>query len=190
MALGIRLGPFRASSSGRVGAGVGPFSAYAGGRGGGGCAPLIGLMLVIGLIVVAVMWPLSLWGHAIHLTPSWSQLMDRDQDWMHRHYPLVGLRYVGAALLLLPAVAILAVPILRAADRHREERHRQAQAAYEQWLASPPPPLQAPARFTQSWIANNVPSLHPGQVPALLAELRSRGWTDEKIAMRIRPYLP
>lgn len=232
MALGVRLGPFRVSSSGRVGVSAGPFSVSGGGRrrrkrggGGGGVGPIGALFLisvVIAVVVVVVMWPLSLWGHAIHLTPSWHQLMNRNHVWMHEHYPLVGLRYVGAAFLLLLVIAAAAVPFLRlavrqAAEREREadahaaeqqrqaaavaaerdrrisaqsqERQRQADLAHQQWLAGPAPPLQMPGRFTQNWLAANVPALHPGQVPPLLDELRARGWTDERIQARVAPLL-
>jgi hypothetical protein len=61
--------------------------------------------------------------------------------------------------------------------------------AHQRWLESPPPPLQLPARFTQGWIEENVPYLHPGQVPVLIDELHARGWKDERIAQRVAPYL-
>jgi hypothetical protein len=60
---------------------------------------------------------------------------------------------------------------------------------YNRWLTSPPPSLALPGRFTQNWIEANVPLLHPGQVPALMAELRARGWTDDWIAQRVRPFI-
>jgi hypothetical protein len=147
-----------------------------------------------GIVVFLVMWPLSLWGHAIHLTPSWHQLMHRDKAWLHEHYPLVGLRYVIAAILLIAALVALLGPIStrmneRAAERAAEERRREAEA-FRAWLAAPAPPLAFPARFTQNWLAENVPYLHPGHVPLLLAELRARGWTDTRIEQRVIPYLP
>lgn len=46
-----------------------------------------------------------------------------------------------------------------------------------------------PGRFTENWLAANVPNLHPGQVPALLKELRARGWSDERIEARVQRYL-
>src|SRR4051794_7954844 len=86
---------------------------------------LIGLLFLLALAFTVVMWPLSLWGHAIHLTPSWHQLMNRDHDWMHKHYPLVGLRYVGAAVLLTIAVYYLASLTRRATQERTPEPHRE-----------------------------------------------------------------
>jgi hypothetical protein len=137
--------------------------------------------------------------------------MHRDHTWMHKHYPLVGLRYVGAAVLLILTLAVLSMPLLasakkraaeqqrlaseQAAKREQQARERaaeqahQARIAHEQWLADPPPPLQLPGRFTQTWITQHVPHLHPGQVPVLITELRRRGWTDPDIDQRVMPYI-
>jgi hypothetical protein len=136
------------------------------------------------------MWPLSLWGHAIHLTPSWHQLMNRDHRWMHEHYPLVGLRYVGAFALLVLVLSPALIWMRDELRRHAVEQQRQAELAHQEWLSSPPPPLPLPGRFTQKWIEENVPYLHPGQVPVLMEELHARGWTDRRIAQRVEPYLP
>ena len=78
----------------------------------------------------------------------------------------------------------------RLAQEEVAERQRQAHLARERWLAGPPPPLQFPGRFTQNWIAEHAPNLHPGQVPVLLTELRRRGWTETDIEQRFVPYLP
>jgi len=72
----------------------------------------------------------------------------------------------------------------------RQQRVEQERAAREAWLAGPPPPLSLPSRFTQQWLEEHVPSLHPGQVPVLLREMRARGWTEQRIADRVRPLLP
>jgi hypothetical protein len=77
-----------------------------------GCGALIVAVLVVGAIIFAVMWPLSLWGHALHLTPSWHQLMHRDKAWLHHHYPLVGLRYLAAAAILLAVTVTVVVTVL------------------------------------------------------------------------------
>jgi hypothetical protein len=179
-----------------MGVRAGPVSWYGGGRRGndsGLLGPLIGIAVVVGIVVVVVMWPLSLWGHAIHLTPSWHQLMHRNKAWMHTHYPLVGLRYLGAAVLLAVAAAIALAPVAKrltmiAAERRADEERAQTEA-YRDWLEAPPPPLAFPGRFTQNWIADNVPQLHPGQVQGLRAELKARGWSDDRIAQRVTPYL-
>lgn len=190
MSMRVRLGPVSVSSRGRVGANVGPFSVYGGGGGGGFFGPMIAVALVLGAVFVAVMWPLSLVGHAAGLTPSWHQLMNRDHAWMHEHYPLVGLRYGVVLVVVAVALAVASVPILRALREHAAEQQRLADLEYQQWLDGPPPPLAVPSRFTQRWIEENVPSLHPGQVPVLLGEMRARGWTDVRIQERVGPYLP
>ena len=69
-----------------------------------------------------------------------------------------------------------------AAKQRREE-------ALQRWLTGPPPPLALPARFSHGWWASNLPGMHPGQVPILLAEMRARGWTNERIQQRVGPYL-
>lgn len=81
-----------------------------------GCGALIIAILVVGAIVFAIMWPLSLWGHALHLTPSWHQLMHRDKAWLHHHYPLVGLRYLAAAGALLAVVLVVMLGVVAASE--------------------------------------------------------------------------
>jgi hypothetical protein len=78
----------------------------------------------------------------------------------------------------------------------KEKRAEQAAArararaeAQQRWLQAPPPTLYVPARFSEQWFAKNVPRLHPGQVPTLFAELKARGWTQQKIAQRLGRYL-
>jgi hypothetical protein len=216
----VRMGPVSVSSRGRVGLRAGPVSMYGGGRrrssSSGGSGALIGVLIAIAIAVFAIMWPLSLWGHVIHLTPSWHQLMNRNHAWEHQHYPLVGLRYIGAAALLvgLLIAGLLATAIparakaqQRAAEEQRiahertveeqrehrmqvAEEQRRARIAHEAWLAGPPPVLLFPGRFTQNWIAQHCPGLHPGQLPVLLEELHRRGWSDSDIERRVEPYLP
>jgi hypothetical protein len=229
MGMRVRIGPFSVSSRGRVGVHAGPVSVYGGGRrrrnsgGSGAGAGCLGLLIALAVIVFVVMWPLSLVGHAVGLTPSWHQLMNRDHVWEHQHYPLVGLRYLGAAGIVLLALGAVLVPLvilagkrqderdrmaaLQAAERERlaaaeeaerkrlakeqaAELDRRAREAHETWLAAPPPRLNLPGRFTQNWIAKNVPELHPGQVPVLMEELKRRGWTDDDIRSRVLQYVP
>jgi hypothetical protein len=90
-----------------------------------GFGMLIVAVLVVGAIIFAVMWPLSLWGHALHLTPSWHQLMHRDKAWLHHHYPLVGLRYLAAAGALLTVVLVVVLGVVAVgeiAERRSLER--------------------------------------------------------------------
>lgn len=151
---------------------------------------MIAAMVAIAVVVVVVMWPLSLFGHAIGLTPSWHQLMNRDHTWMHHHYALVGLRYLGAAAIVLALLALLAIPFVRSSRQRAEERRQRARAAFAEWLAGPPPALEMPGRFTAKWIAQNVPTLHPGQVPVLVEEMTRRGWSSADIERRVVPYIP
>src|SRR4051794_32791356 len=186
------MGPLSVSSRGRVGVSAGPVSWSGGGSSRRSGDPgLMAWLFLLVLIIVAVMWPLSLWGHALHLTPSWHQLMHRNKAWMHEHYPLVGLRYLLATVLLAAATFLAIRPLLamqteRVAAR-QAETERQRVAAYRAWLKAPPTPVVFPGRFTQNWIEANVPGLHPGQLPSLIAELHARGWTDERIAQRVEP---
>jgi hypothetical protein len=150
---------------------------------------MIAAIVVIAVVVVAVMWPLSLFGHAIGLTPSWHELMNRDHHWMHQHYALVGLRYLGAATILLVVATVFAIPLLRSSGRRAAQRRQRSRAAYADWLAGPPPALEMPGRFTAKWIAENVPTLHPGQVPVLVEEMRRRGWSAAEIERRVEPYV-
>jgi hypothetical protein len=78
---------------------------------------------------------------------------------------------------------------MRVADERAAERKRQQAEAYRRWLDSPAEPLIFPARFTQTWLEENVPQLHPGQVPMLTDEMRARGWTDARIQQRVAPYV-
>jgi hypothetical protein len=194
MSLRVRMGPFSVSSRGRVGVSAGPVSWSGGGARRSNEPGLVAWLFGAAIVVVLVMWPLSLWGHAIRLTPSWHQLMHRDKAWMHEHYPLVGLRYLVAAIILIAVAIAVLGPIFRrlderAAERADEQRRFEAEA-FQRWLDSPPPPMAFPGRFTQNWLAENVPYLHPGQVPMLMAELRARGWSDARINQRVAPYLP
>lgn len=59
----------------------------------------------------------------------------------------------------------------------------------EAWLKAPPPQLILPHRFTQNWFQENAASIHPGQARALVAELRSRGWSQDDIERRAKPHL-
>ena len=53
----------------------------------------------------------------------------------------------------------------------------------------PPPPVELPARVTNKWLAANVPHMHQAQIPAFLAQLRSRGWTEAKISQSVLPLV-
>jgi hypothetical protein len=139
------------------------------------------------------MWPLSTLGHALHVTPSWHQLMHRDKSWLHEHYPLVGLRYVATAVVAGVLATAALRPLIRhqsklAAERLQRQQEEEAEAL-RHWLAAPAPPLSFPGRFTQKWLSENVPLLHPGQVPMLINELRARGWSDVRIEQRVSPLV-
>jgi hypothetical protein len=132
MSVRVKVGPMNVSSTGRVGVKAGPVYVSGGGHRrrkssdtGAGAAILM-FLLAVAAIIFAVMWPLSLWGHAIQLTPSWHQLMHRNHIWMHQHYPLVGLRYLGAFALLLVALAAIATPFARQANKQKAQQQRLA----------------------------------------------------------------
>jgi hypothetical protein len=95
---------------------------------------------------------------------------------------------VGLAIdywyIAVPTV-ILAIAIsvrLSARSAAKKAEHHQ------EWLSGPAPVLTVPSRFTAKWISENVPYLHPGQVPVLVREMQRRGWSDEKIAEQVMPY--
>lgn len=173
MGMRLRMGPLSVSSRGRVGVSAGPLSIYGGGRrrrssnGDSGGAVFVGLAIVFALAYIAVKWSLQHW-------------------------------YVVAPILLVLAVvgfyafqaheqAEAARRIREADERHREEAARVA--ARKAWAAGPPPAFVPPSRFTENWLATNVPSMHPGQLTFLKAAMRSREWDDGKIAARLAPYL-
>jgi hypothetical protein len=140
----VRAGPFSVSSRGRVGVRAGPVSVYGGGKrrrssgnsgAGAGC---LGAIIAVAVVVFVVMWPLSLIGHALGLTPSWHQLMNRNHVWEHQHYPLVGLRYLGAAGIVVCVLGVIAFPLVVLAGKRQAERDRLAaqQAAERERLAA------------------------------------------------------
>lgn len=185
MGMRLRMGPVSVSSRGRVGVRVGPVSAYGGGRrrrrsssnsGGGGI--LIGIVAIAVVVAVAVKYwyvalPLLVVGTfvTVAIVKASAKAAKNRQEEAARLY-----REEQAREAHLRAVR-------HAADMEARARAEQA------WLAGPPPALRVPGRFTDKWFAENVPGLHPGQVPVLLEELRDRGWTDERIARRVQPYL-
>ena len=57
------------------------------------------VLSILLIVILVMMWPLTLFGHALGMTPSWHQLWNRNHVWMHHHYPLVGLRYLGATAI-------------------------------------------------------------------------------------------
>lgn len=86
----------------------------------------------------------------------------------------------------IPAALVLAYVWGKLAARAKRRR----EARYGAWLAGPAPRLSFPGRFTQSWFQRNGPTLHPGHIGPLLAELRRRGWSETDIASRAEPYFP
>jgi hypothetical protein len=160
MGMRVRMGPVSLSSRGRVGLHAGPVSVYGGGRRRSSSGGG-GAALLGGLLLLA--------------------LVVAAIEWAIKHW------YISIpALIALGYVGYLA---MKAEDRRREEARKREAAALKAWLAGPPPPLPVPGRFTTNWFAANVPSLHPGQIPVLLTELQARGWTQEKIATRVMPYI-
>lgn len=95
-------------------------------------------------------------------------------EWLVEHW------YVS-----VPAFFAIVFASVKCAEYFAEKRQVERAA----WLAAPGPPLVVPIRFSESWFAENVPSLHPDQVPALYEALANRGWSAGKIESRLRPYL-
>jgi hypothetical protein len=98
--------------------------------------------------------------------------------------------------IVVPVLVAVLTAVVAASNQNKQRQAEEAAAAEQarveaqhRWLEGPPPRLQVPGRFTENWFAANVPSLHPGQIPALLEELHERGWTDQRIDKRVGPYL-
>jgi hypothetical protein len=162
MGMRVRIGPFSVSSRGRVGVRAGPVSFYGGGTRHRRRSSSSGGGAFIGVLTVIVVLALAV------------------EYW-----------YVSLPLLsLIGAASYFAVKAggRRSAERAAAAAREQAEAE-RRWLVGPPPILPLPGRFTQNWFASYVPGLHPGQVPTLMAELRARGWTQERIDQRVRPFL-
>jgi hypothetical protein len=65
----------------------------------GGCLTLFLILFAVAAVVFAVVWVVSVIPHLVGLTPSAMQLFNHNAAWEHAHYPLIGLRYVGAVAL-------------------------------------------------------------------------------------------
>jgi hypothetical protein len=188
MSIWFRLGPFSASSRGRVGVRAGPVGMYGGGgrrRRRSSSDSSGGVLIAIFAVVVAIAfavkyWYVSLPVLAVILVIAVAVHKDNKQKQAEADH-------IGAQLAAEDAkrrVAQEAAAVeQRAALAAAEERAR------GEWLAGAPPALHLPGRFTDNWFAAHVPGLHPGQVPVLLEELHERGWNDARIERRVRPYL-
>ncbi len=53
-----------------------------------------------------------------------------------------------------------------------------------------PPPGEYPASFERAFFRQTLPTTPPGEARAILAHLRGKGWSEERIAEQILPYLP
>jgi hypothetical protein len=191
MSLWLRLGPFSASSRGRVGVRVGPVGMYGGGRRrrrrssskGSGVAWL----WVIGLFVMAVIvesaikyWyvvvPFLVLGTLAAVISSQQKSRTRAEAEVARGQATK----VEAEQREARVAALEKLQAARAAERA---------ADHQAWLDGPAPPLRLPGRFTENWFATNLPSMHPGQLSPLTEELLARGWTGRRIKQRVAPYL-
>jgi hypothetical protein len=183
MSVWLRMGPVKVSSRGRVGVKAGPVSVYGGGSrrrrsrssssdgGGAALVALVGIIFVIALII-------TYWYIAV---------------------PVLAVLGILTAMIAKANAEKRAEQAKANAEKRAEQERllaeRQAEEAaaraesQRKWLAGPPPTLLVPARFTDKWFAEHAPYLHPGQVPALMQELHERGWTDDRIDRRVRPYL-
>ena len=50
--------------------------------------------------------------------------------------------------------------------------------------------IQLPQRVTQRWIEATAPRLATDEIPPFLQALRKRGWNEDDLRDRVRPYLP
>ena len=90
---------------------------------GGGCLAVFALLLLVGGVMLAVAWFVSLIGHALELTPTYPEFDRHTGAWIRAHYEGVEGGYVLTVLFLLvgvPASAVLTGELL--ADRPRTDR--------------------------------------------------------------------
>ena len=61
------------------------------------------------------------------------------------------------------------------------------------WRLRPKPkrvPGEYPESFVKAWMARTLPSATPAEAASAVAHLRTKGWTEEKLAAFILPYMP
>lgn len=61
------------------------------------------------------------------------------------------------------------------------------------WRVRPKPkrvPGEYPERFVKAWQAATLPTTTPAEAESAVAHLRSKGWSEEKLAEFILPYVP
>jgi hypothetical protein len=111
---------------------------------------------------------------------------------------LVGLRYIAVAAIVVGAATAIFIALVALLDRYEKSDRMNTvsrstptgtPAETQKVLGTSVPKLEMPARFTQFWIRRHVPELRRDQIPALLFELKRRGWSDEEIDQRVTPYL-
>ncbi|CAM3557418.1 hypothetical protein SMNI109538_00255 [Smaragdicoccus niigatensis] len=102
---------------------------------------------------------------------------------------------VSGILMCLSLAGLCAFVLLRRAENAALAPADGTSASeFETPTVPPSIPLMAPsqtlpARVTQKWLTANVPQMNQFQVPSVLHELRSRGWTDEKIQTKVLPLI-
>jgi len=50
-------------------------------------------------------------------------------------------------------------------------------------------PVELPKRFTQTWIERTLPTLSEADAEVVLAAMRAKGWSEEKLRQRVHPHL-
>jgi hypothetical protein len=89
----------------------------------GGCFAVFGLLLLVGGVILAVVWFVSLVGHALDLTPTYPEIDRHDGAWIRAHYDEVALGYVLTVLTLLVGLpASIALSVELWADRPHVRR--------------------------------------------------------------------
>jgi hypothetical protein len=83
-------------------------------EGAGGCLSVCVVVLIAGLVILAVVWFVSLVGHALALTPTYPEFDRHDGAWIRAHYDAPGLGYVLTVLAMfvgVPASIVLTVEL-------------------------------------------------------------------------------
>lgn len=81
---------------------------YAGGGGGGVIAVIVAIVVVVAIVAAVLIGGLSLIGHPLGLTPSWHEVMNRNDEWVDVNYPAVVARYLLTGVLLMAVLLLVA----------------------------------------------------------------------------------
>src|SRR5215210_1548997 len=92
----------------------------------GGC---LAIVITVAVVLTITFWSLSVVGHLLGLTPTFSEVTDRPDGWVGRHYQGVVVGYVVTIVFIAMIVALAWFALQALA----EDREQAIQARY--WLS-------------------------------------------------------